>query len=140
MRLEDLAAVGEIEGETPSPWSLFSLRRELAVLQELRFVAEASDLRILGWYCCRRIWPEAELLKIAVTEKQRKKGIGGILLEHLIGDLQGQRITALFLEVRGQNKGALSFYRRHGFCQVGIRPGYYSDPKDDALLLKRDIC
>ena len=137
---EDLNAVGEIECQTPTPWSLTSLRQELAVRLGLCFVAEAADRRIVGWCACRRIWPEAELLKIAVAEQERQKGFGTALLQCLIGDLQRQGFTVLFLEVRGRNKAALSFYDYHGFRAVGLRRAYYSDPQDDALLLRKDIC
>lgn len=139
MRPDDLAAVARIEGESQSPWSQLSLRQELETGQGGCLVAEATDLEIIGWCCCRGIWPEAELLKIAVSEKQRKKGIGSTLMAHLLSDLQGQSFSALFLEVRARNTGARSFYQRHGFRQVGMRPKYYADPPDDALIFKRDI-
>lgn len=139
MRPEDLAAVAGIEGENQSPWSLLSLRRELAAGQGSCLVAEATGVGIIGWCCYRTIWPEAELLKIAVSEQQRKKGVGGILLAHLLNDLLGQNYSALFLEVRAGNTEARSFYQRHGFGQVGMRSKYYSDPSDDALIFKRDI-
>ncbi len=139
MRPEDLAAVAGIEGESQSPWSLLSLRRELQVGQGICLVAEAAASGVIGWCCCRTILPEAELLKIAVAEKQRKKGIGSILLAHLLDDLRGRGYSALFLEVRSRNAEALNFYGRHGFRQVGKRLKYYADPSDDALIYKRDI-
>ena len=137
---EDLDAVEEIECQTLTPWSLTALRQELAVQEGLCFVAEAAERRIVGWCACRRIWPEAELLKLAVAEQERKKGFGTALLQCLIGDLQQEGFTVLFLEVRGRNKAALSFYDRHYFLAVGMRRTYYSDPPDDALLLRKDIC
>lgn len=139
MRPKDLGAVYEIEHETPSPWSLASLKQELQVGRGRQFVAESSDRRILGWCACRLLWPEAELLKIAVTAGERKKGVGTSLLQHLIGELQGQSYSGLFLEVRANNEPALSFYERHGFLRVGVRSRYYSEPVDDALILKRDV-
>ena len=140
MGLEDLGAVEEIERHSLTPWSSASLRQELEVPQGLRFVAEATDRGIVGWCACRKIWPEVELLKIAVAERERKKRVGSALLQHLIRDLQGQGFTTLFLEVRAQNQAALNFYNSHGFCVVGVRRAYYSDPKDDALILRKDIC
>ncbi len=137
---EDLDEVGKIECSTLTPWSLASLVLELEVRQGLCFVAEATGRRIVGWCACRRIWPEAELLKIAVAERERKTGIGGAILQRLIGDLQRQRFTTLFLEVRAKNKPAQSFYTSHGFCKVGMRRAYYSDPSDDAVILRKDIC
>ena len=136
----DLTAVGEIERDTLTPWSLASLVQELDVRQGLCFVAEASAQRIVGWCACRRIWPEAELVKIAVGERERRKGVGSVLLQHLTGDLQRQSFTALFLEVRAQNKSALCLYNSHGFYKIGMRRAYYSDPQDDALILRKDIC
>lgn len=139
MRNEDLDAVAGIENETYSPWSLDSLAQELQVRQGRQLVAESRDLRILGWCGCRQVWPEAELLKIAVTTGERKKGVGTALLACLIGELQNQAYRSLFLEVRAQNQPALTFYKRHGFMQVGLRSRYYSEPTDDALILQRDL-
>lgn len=136
----DLDAVGEIECSTLTPWSLSSLRQELAVRQGRCFVALDECQRVVGWCGCRLVWPEAELLKIAVGEHERKKGRGGVLLQHLLADLQRQSFTVLFLEVRAQNKPAIDLYDSHGFYRVGVRRAYYSDPADDALLLRRDIC
>ncbi len=137
---EDLCAVEEIERHTLTPWSLASLVQELKVRQRLCFVARATDQGIVGWCACRLMSPEAELLKIAVAERERKKGIGGALLQHLTGDLQRQSVTAIFLEVRAHNKLAMRFYNSHGFYKVGMRRAYYSDPQDDALILRKDIC
>jgi len=137
---EDLGAVREIERDTLTPWSLASLLQELEVRQGLCFVAEASDQRIVGWCACRRIWPEAELLKIAVAKRERRKGVGSVLLQHLTKDLQRRSFTALFLEVRAQNTSALCLYTSHGFYEVGMRRAYYSDPQDNALILRKDIC
>lgn len=137
---EDLGAVGEIERRTLMPWSSASLRQELEVRQGLCFVAEAAGQRIVGWCACRRIWPEAELLKIAVAEGERRKGIGSAVLQQLVGALQGQSFTTLYLEVRARNKPAIRFYNSHGFSKVGMRRAYYADPNDDALILRKDIC
>jgi [ribosomal protein S18]-alanine N-acetyltransferase len=139
MRLTDLAAVWEIEVGTLSAWSLPLIRQELEEKQGLRLVAEASDQRILGWCACRRIWPEAELLKISVIDREKKRGVGSALLSYLLEELQLKGFASLFLEVRAQNMAALSFYQRRGFQSVGLRQDYYSDPKDSALILRRDI-
>lgn len=139
MRQEDLPAVAAIESETLSPWSLRDLERELLVRQGRQQVVESPDQRILGWCACRMIWPEAELLKITVAANERQKGIGTSLLGDLLQELQGQAYSKLFLEVRANNAEALHFYGKHGFRQIGRRPGYYSEPADDALVLQRDM-
>jgi ribosomal-protein-alanine N-acetyltransferase len=136
---EDLAGVAVIEGENLSSWSVDSLSQELEIQQACQFVAEAPDAQIIGWCACRVIWPEAELLKIAVKKKNRERGVGRSLFKHLFEELQKRKVTSLFLEVRLGNRIALDFYERHGFVHVGARPGYYSDPPDSAMILKKNF-
>jgi ribosomal-protein-alanine N-acetyltransferase len=135
----DLGGVRLIERETLSPWSAISIAQELEIPQAIQIVAEAPDTQIVGWCACRVIWPEAELLKIAVKKNNRKQGIGRLLVEHLVGELQKRKISSLFLEVRSNNYTALNFYHNHNFLHVGSRPGYYTDPPDSAMVLKKNL-
>ncbi len=135
----DLGEVAEIEKENLSPWSVKLLAQELRIEDAAQFVAEGADAQILGWCACRFIRPEAELLKIAVKEKNRGHGIGLLLFQHLFWELEKRRITSLFLEVRSANRAALNFYDKHGFLRVGIRSGYYSEPPDSAIILKKNL-
>lgn len=139
MQPADLSAVSEIEKEALSPWSLDLLRQELEVRSGLRLVAEDEALRLVGWCACRLVWPEMELLKIAVTKREKRKGIGRRILSHLLEYGRHEKYANLFLEVRAENAVALGFYHDHGFRQVGLRRGYYLEPKDNALILKRDL-
>ncbi|MDK9707045.1 MAG: ribosomal protein S18-alanine N-acetyltransferase [Desulforhopalus sp.] len=139
MEPADLGAVLEIENGEPSPWSLAALRQELEVRSGLRLVAEDAALRIVGWCACRLMWPEVELLKIAVAKRVRRRGVGSGILNHLLENLRHEKYSNLFLEVRAKNVAAAGFYHDHGFQQVGRRRGYYSEPKDDALLLRKDL-
>jgi ribosomal-protein-alanine N-acetyltransferase len=139
MRLDDLAGVAAIEGETLSSWSIVSLEQEMGVSQGIQLVAEESDSLVVGWCGCRVIWPEAELLKIAVKPRCRARGIAGNLIACLEEKLQRKEVTSLFLEVRSGNRAAVSFYKKTGFTQVGFRPAYYTDPSDSALILKKTI-
>ncbi len=115
------------------------LRQELGIGSAIQLVAEGTETQILGWCACRVIWPEAELLKIAVKTNTRQRGIGSSLLEHLLSELLKRNVTSLFLEVRSNNRVALDFYEQHGFLQVGGRPGYYADPPDSAIILKKNL-
>ena len=135
----DLVGVSAIERETLSPWSAGSLAQELEIPQAIQLVAEASGTHVLGWCACRLVLPEAELLKITVKKKNRERGIGRSLLEYLFSDLQKRKVTSLFLEVRSNNRIALDFYEKHGFLHVGSRPGYYTDPPDSAMILKKNL-
>jgi len=139
MAAADLEGVEEIEMENPSPWSAESLARELAVDQGIRMVVEADDAQLLGWCACRVIWPEAELLKIAVRKRNRRSGIGRTLFNRLSDELQKRKITSLFIEVRSNNRPALDFYEKLGFSCIGSRAGYYTDPPDSASVMKKDF-
>ena len=137
----DLAEVAAIEGENLSPWSISSLALDLEIQRAINFVAVTETLvgQILGWYSCRVIYPEGELLKIAVRKKNRECGVGHFLFEHLCHELQKRKVTSLFLEVRSNNSTALRFYEKHGFLPVGSRPGYYTDPPDSAIILSKSL-
>ena len=78
---------------------------------------------------------EAHLISIAVCEECRRQGIGELLLISVIdlaAELNARMVT---LEVRVSNEDAQSLYGKYGFHQVGLRPGYYTDNREDALLM-----
>jgi ribosomal-protein-alanine N-acetyltransferase len=134
----DLAAVAAIEGQEFSAWSEASIASELQRVDSLPIVICSEDT-VVGWGCCRHTECEAELLKIGVTQSLRRRGLGSILLDTFISELQQRRISELFLEVRSLNHPALSFYLNSGFTEAGRRINYYRQPSDDALVLKKSI-
>lgn len=137
----DVEEVAAIESENPSPWSVDSLARELEVPWSMQAVAvtQAPVVQIIGWYGCRVVCPEGELLKIAVRKKNRACGIGHVLFDHLCRELTKRNVTTLFLEVRAGNCAALRFYEKHGFQPIATRPGYYNDPPDAAVVLMKTL-
>ena len=139
MRLSDLDEVATVEKSTLSPWSITSLASECRITNGLSFVAVGSASRVLGWCGCRIIWPEAELLKIAVASERRRSGIGHLLLEEVVTELRRNAFSVLFLEVRAANLPALKLYRKNDFYQVGLRRNYYTNPPDSALILRKDV-
>ena len=130
----DVVPVEEIERESPSPWDLAQIHAELANSASISLVAENTESTICGWCCARYYREEAELLKIAVRKSIRRQGVGGWLLRSLKQLLIQQSVSAIFLEVRSLNDPALRLYIQQGFEVVGKRPGYYSNPTDDALI------
>lgn len=134
----DIAAIVDIEDETLSSWRETSLAAEIQAPYGCQFVAELHS-GIAGWCCCRRIAPEAELLKISVKKACRRQGVASSLLDRLIKELRRQKVETLFLEVRAANREAKSFYQQHGFSQVGVRRGYYASPPDNALIFCKSI-
>ena len=77
-------------------------------------------------------------MKIAVKKEVRKQGVGDTLLDFVIGESQGEDAVAITLEVRESNVAAQKFYEHCGFVSQGIRPGYYSDTHEGAVIMKRD--
>lgn len=135
MEPEDIGQVAEIEKKTFSvPWSQASFLDTLKREDTLYLVAEEAG-EILG-YC--GLWQslcEGEIPNVAVKDSFRRRGVGKALLEALF--LQGEKrgITAYTLEVRAGNSGAVSLYEKLGFQAVGIRPGFYIKPKEDAVIM-----
>jgi ribosomal-protein-alanine N-acetyltransferase len=80
--------------------------------------------------------PAAELEGLFVEESLRRQGIGASLLRGCMSWAASAGAPALRLEVRASNGGALALYHSHGFSTTGVRPGYYSAPDEDALLLE----
>ena len=95
------------------------------------------DQVVVGWSCARQGADEAELLKLSVEVKHRRKAIGSALLKFVTTHLRGVGICQIFLEARFQNKAARSFYRRAGFTEIHRRISYYNQPTDDAVILKK---
>ena len=102
-------------------------------------VADDSDGRVVGLGVMVLIPPQAELEAIAVNGERQRQGIAGNLLSDLLTELKRIHITEVILEVRESNRIAQAFYRASGFVETGLRRGYYADPQEDALLMKREI-
>ena len=134
----DLEHVAALEQCEPSAWSNASITGELHHAAAVVLVICMTG-RIVGWGCCRLIDSEAEQLKIAVEPSFKRRGLGSMLLNNMVGELRCRGITEIFLEVRSLNYTARSFYLSHGFTDVSRRINYYRQPTDDALVLKRTL-
>lgn len=82
---------------------------------------------------------EVDLLNIAIDKRWRRRGIGSLMVRHILEQLMELGSRRIFLEVRPSNTVAMAFYDKLGFFQIGIRPGYYHDSGEDALVYSRDI-
>ena len=90
---------------------------------------------ILGFAVARLLPPQAELETIAVAPESQRQGLGRQIFHALAAELKAAGARELLLEVRASNRPALAFYRSLGFVQTGLRPGYYADPTEDAVLM-----
>lgn len=134
--LADLFAVEAIERKSFSdPWSRAALASEL-VADRLRLplVAEQGGEPV-GYLMAWRVADQLHILNIAVRADRRRSGVGSRLLAAAALAAHAEGMSEITLEVRRGNRSARTFYRRHGFAEVGVRPGYYPDTGEDAILL-----
>lgn len=98
--------------------------------------AEPHAGSVVGFTVASLLPPQAELETIAVAAENQRQGLGKQLFRALAVALKGAGANELLLEVRPSNRPALAFYGSLGFVQSGLRPGYYADPIEDAVLMR----
>ena len=134
----DVERIAAIEQASPSPWSAALIAAEFERSQGLQLVAVGEDT-VLGWCCGFHAGIEAELLKIAVSPSQRRCGLGRALLLRFEDLCRDRGCEFLFLEVRAANTAATGLYKSLGYRTIGCRKKYYSNPQDDALILRKSF-
>jgi ribosomal-protein-alanine N-acetyltransferase len=128
--------VAEIERQCfHAPWSAQALREELGN-QHIFLVAEENG-QAIGYVGCQVVLDEGYITNVAVLPAARRRGIASALLDALAWQGQALGLTFITLEVRAANHAALAVYQKQGYVQVGIRPGFYRDPKEDAILMTK---
>ena len=130
----DLDRVIFIERELfSSPWPREAFWQEIE--NELAQVLEV-DGEIQGYVCALQVLDEAEISNVAVSKAYQRRGFGKILVTSMIDDLYSKGCVRIFLEVRDTNIAAIKLYSKMGFELLGARKKYYSDPVEDALVMK----
>ena len=139
MQIGDVPAIAELERICFSdPWSENSIASELNNPLSYWLVAEVKG-RIAGYVGSQAVLDAADMMTFAVDPNYRQQGIGRALINALVKYLQQNNVIALLLEVRASNMPAISLYEKMGFTQVGRRPKYYHNPREDALILRKEL-
>ncbi|HEX8247811.1 MAG TPA: ribosomal protein S18-alanine N-acetyltransferase [Pyrinomonadaceae bacterium] len=141
MSVEDIPAVLKIEQECfLSSWSFEGYKSELLRDDSKAIIAE-MDGEAAGFAIARLITSvnEGEILNIAVSQKFRNRGLGTLLLKEINGFLKSEKIESVWLEVRKSNFTAQDFYRKNGFVLYGERKNFYTNPSEDALVMKLNL-
>ena len=120
-----------------TPWSENSVRAELTNPLSLWLVA-VDHGEVVGYVGSQSVMDEADMMNVAVSDSYRRKGIARQLVGALITALDKRGVLSLTLEVRASNEPAKQLYKQIGFEQVGRRPNYYRNPKEDALILRKE--
>ena len=136
---QDAEAVQEIAKRSPeaAQWS----REAYAALNDhghSAWVAEAGGT-ICGFFIARVFSDEAEVLNLAVDPAKRRAGIANALLNEAFAEFRRRAVRRVFLEVRESNSAALRFYEKQGFARTGQRAGYYREPAEAAVLMRREL-
>ena len=119
------------------PWSENSVASELKNALALWLVAVENDT-VAGYVGSQTVMGETDMMNVAVHPDYRRQGIAEALVADLIEKLKEQERHCLTLEVRSSNLPAQKLYEKMGFQQVGCRRGYYRNPKEDALILRKE--
>jgi len=118
----------------PISWSFESLQSELDNKFAKYVVLKKGD-SIVGYGGMWIIIDEAHITNVAIHPEARGHGGGDLIVEALFRICRKQKITAITLEVRSSNFLAINLYEKYGFEKVSIRPHYYEDNNEDAVIM-----
>ena len=140
LQLRDLGEIERIERESyATPWSRSMFAGELSKPSSICLGAFEEDTgELTGYLIVSRYVDAWHVMNVAIDPPRRRAGIATVLLERLFELTAGDGRRGYTLEVRISNRGAIELYQRLGFQARGIRRGYYTDNREDALIMWRD--
>lgn len=143
MRLVDLDEIMDIERRSyKNPWArqvfIEEMDREWAHVDVLRERTERRN-KVIGFINYWLVRDEVHVLNVSVLPEERRKGHASRLIAHVIEYARRHGSRFVTLEVRRSNHGALKLYRSFGFRSVGIRPKYYAEEGEDAIVMLLDL-
>lgn len=139
MQAEDISAIAELEKVCFSdPWSENSIASELDNELSCWLVA-IEEGKLAGYVGSQTVLDGSDMMNIAVAPEYRRKGIAEALVVALVAELKKRKSICLLLEVRASNIPAITLYEKLSFVQVGLRKNYYRNPKEDALILRKEL-
>ena len=140
LQMRDLNEIEEIERASyPTPWSRSMFAGELAKPSSLSLGAFDPDTgELMGYLIISRYVDAWHVMNIAVEPRHRRRRIATRLLERLFEATADDERRGYTLEVRVSNATAIALYERAGFRATGVRRGYYTDNREDALIMWKD--
>jgi len=138
LELKDLSSIERIEQRSyPTPWSRSMFAGELAKPSSICLGAFDAE-NLAGYLIISRYVDAWHVMNVAVSPEYRRRGIATMMLDRLFELTAGDGRRGYTLEVRVSNTDAIRLYERVGFKARGIRRGYYTDNREDALLMWKD--
>ena len=139
MKVDDIDGVFEVEKNCfEDYWSKDSFKKELSNNLAKYLVAKV-DGKVAGYVGIWFVVDEGHIINVAVHEDYRGQKIGDQLIKELVQVCKDNNIVSMTLEVRTSNTVAQNLYRKYGFKMAGIRKEYYSNNKEDAIIMWNDI-
>jgi len=138
MTREDLTAVMRLEEElfAPDTWTRAMYLEELGMPDTRSYTVAVEGDEVLGYAGLIAYPDEAHVATIGVTGTRQGQGIGGRLLDALLTEAD-TRSPVVLLEVRATDEATQGLYARRGFVPIGVRPNYYPNSGEDAVVMKR---
>jgi ribosomal-protein-alanine N-acetyltransferase len=140
LELEDLDAVEPIERASyPTPWSRGMFTTELGkpTSRSLAAIDRASG-ELVGYLVLSRYVDAWHVMNVAVAPEHRRRGVASALLRGLFDETAADAQRGYTLEVRVSNEAAIALYERFGFHSAGLRRAYYTDNREDAIIMWKD--
>ena len=136
MVMTDVDGVMAVEQDSfLTPWSRSAFEEELAQNRLARYLVAVENDEIVGYAGTWLVINEAHVTNVAVSGQRRREGIGRLLMQKLMELARDNDMESMTLEVRVSNAAARHLYEQLGFVEAGIRKNYYSETKEDALIL-----
>lgn len=135
----DLDDIYELDMQTfAMPWSKEALSYDILENDNAFVIVAEYEGEFAGYADVWTVLDEADLNSIAVRVDFRRKGIGDAIMLAMTEMLSANGVATINLEVRVSNMPAIKLYKKYGFNECGVRPGYYLDNGEDALIMKRE--
>lgn len=135
----DLDDIYELDVQTfAMPWSKEALSYDILENDNAFVIVAEYEGEFAGYADIWTVLDEADLNSIAVRVDFRRKGIGDAIMLAMTEMLPANGVATINLEVRVSNMPAIKLYKKYGFKECGVRPGYYLDNGEDALIMKRE--
>ena len=135
----DLDDIYELDMQTfAMPWSKEALSYDILENDDAFVIVAEYEGEFAGYADIWTVLDEADLNSIAVRVDFRRKGIGDAIMLAMTEMLSANGVATINLEVRVSNMPAIKLYKKYGFNECGVRPGYYLDNGEDALIMKRE--
>jgi ribosomal-protein-alanine N-acetyltransferase len=135
-KLAELSQLAAIERCCFSdPWTMAGIREMMQSGTTVTLVAACEEVAV-GYLMARISGEEGEILNLAVLPEHRRQGVANQLLQQGLAALKSAGVKEAYLEVRESNQAALALYGAYGFRPVAVRPRYYRNPPEDALVLR----